>query len=102
MLDHSYLTWKKYLADNKSFGVLLTDLCKAFDYVNLQLLIAKLHSYGVDNSSLRLIHSCLNNQQQRVRIGNGFHTWSDIKDGVPQESILSPLFFINIYATSFI
>ena len=72
------------------FGVLLTDLSKAFDRVNHELLIAKLHAYGLENSSLRLIHSYLNNRPQRVRIDNEFSTWSDIKGEVPQGSILGP------------
>ena len=83
MLDHSY----------QSFAALLTDFFKAFDCVNHELLIPKLHVYGLDNVSLRLIHSYLNKRQQRVRIDNEFSTWSDIKDGVPQGSILGPLFF---------
>ena len=40
-------TWKKYLDNNESFGALLTDLSKAFDCVNQELLIAKLHAYGL-------------------------------------------------------
>ena len=76
--------------------VLLTHLSKAFDCVNYELLIAKLYAYGLDNSSLRLIHSYLRNRQQLVRIDNEFSTWSDIKDGVVQGSILGPLFF-NIH-----
>ena len=63
-------TWKKHIDNKESFGALLTDLSKAFDCVNHELLIAKLHAYGLDNSSLRLIHSYLNNRQQRVRIDN--------------------------------
>ena len=71
-------TWKKYLDNNESFGALLTDLSKAFGCVNHELVIVKLHAYGLDNSSLRLIHSYLNNRQQRVRIDNEFSTWSVI------------------------
>ena len=89
-------TWKKYLDNKESFGALLTELSKAFECVNPELLIATLHAYGLDSPSLELIHNYLNNRQQRVLIDNEFSTWSDIKDGVPQGSILGPLFF-NIH-----
>ena len=89
-------TWKKYLDNKESFGALLTELSKAFECVNPELLIAKLHAHGLDSPSLELIHNYLNNRQQRVLIDNEFSTWSDIKDGVPQGSILGPLFF-NIH-----
>ena len=56
-------TWKKILDSNESFGALLTDLSKAFVCVKHRLLIAKIHAYGLDSSSLRLIHSYLNNRQ---------------------------------------
>ena len=74
----------------------MSDLSKAFACVNHEILIAKLHASGLDNSSLRLIHSYLNNRKQRVPIDNEFSPWSDIKDGVPQGSILGSLFF-NIH-----
>ena len=78
------------------FGHYWMTSLKAFVSINHKLLIAKLHSYGLDSSSLRLIHSYLNNKQQRVHISNDFSTWSDIKDGVSQASILGPL-FVNIH-----
>ena len=34
--------------NNKAFGALLTDLSKAFDCLNRDLLITKLHAYGFD------------------------------------------------------
>ena len=58
-------TWKKYLDNSEFFRALLTDLSKAFNCVNHGLLIAKLHADGLDYSSLRLIHSCLNNSSDQ-------------------------------------
>ena len=51
--------WKKSVDQNGAFGALLTDLSKAFDCVNHDLLVAKLYAYGVDFPSLKLIFSYL-------------------------------------------
>ena len=77
-------------------GILLTDLSKAFDCINHQLLIAKLYAYGFDISSVRYIHSYLTDRKQRVKINASFSEWSKIKYGAPQGSILGPLLF-NIF-----
>ena len=45
--------WRTALDNNGTFGALLTDLSKAFDCLIHDLLIAKLHAYGIDNNSLR-------------------------------------------------
>ena len=79
-----------------SFGGLLTDLSKAFDCLHRDLLIAKLHAYGLDLPSLELLHSYLTKRIQRVKIDNTYRSWSEILFGVSQGSILGPLLF-NIF-----
>ena len=74
------------------FGVFLTNLSKAFDYIDHKLLIAKFW-YGVSPSSLNLIFSYLSNRTQYVKIKASFTDKSSIKYGVPQGSILGPLLF---------
>ena len=49
--------WKESLDEGGAFGALLTDLSKAFNYLPHELLITKLHAYGVDIPSLKLLYS---------------------------------------------
>jgi hypothetical protein len=80
-------------------GDIFCDLQKAFDCVNHTTLIKKLEFYGIDGKFKTLIKSYLTGRQQKVVLGSKSikeHTskWEIIKNGVPQGSILGPLFFI--------
>ena len=50
------------------FGALLTDLSKAFAYIDYKLLIAKLYEYGVSSSASNIIFSYLKHRTQRTKI----------------------------------
>ena len=64
--------WRKTLDKFQKCGILLTDLSKAFDCLVHDLLIAKLHAYGFDYLSLKLIYSYLTGRKQRVRVNAQF------------------------------
>ena len=77
----------------EEFWAFFTDLSKAFDCIDHNLLITKLSWYGVTPISRKLIFSYLNNRAQCVRINNSYSRKSEVKYGVPQDSVLGPLLF---------
>ena len=56
--------WKRSVDNSKMFGALLTDLSKAFDCFDHELLIAKLNAYGFSLIALKLVHNYLSNRKQ--------------------------------------
>ena len=72
--------------------MLLTDLSKT-DCIRHDLLIAKLAACGFDQPSFCFIFSYLSDRTQRTKINNANSSYTDIKYGVPQGSILGPLLF---------
>ena len=76
---------------------MLMDLSTAFDTLNHDLLIAKLHAYGFDIKTLKLLHSYLTKRWQRTKVNSSFSTWSELLQGVPQGSVLGPIHLFNIY-----
>ena len=78
--------WRQSLDQGLEFGVLLTDLSKAFDCLSHELLAAKLSAYGVYIWAVWFIYDYLSNRKQRT-------SWTDHIFGVLQGSILGPLLF---------
>jgi hypothetical protein len=76
------------------------DLTKAFDCVNHETLLIKLHFYGMQGITIDWFRSYLTNRKKKVEIKspNSTHNlvsdWGILKHGVPQGSILGPLLFL--------
>jgi len=85
--------------NNLPLGGIFCDLQKALNCVNHKILLQKLEFYGVEGKFKALIASYLTGRYQRVALDNitaksNSSKWEMIKCGVPQGSILGPLFFL--------
>ena len=85
--------WKKALDKGENVRTIFMDLSKAFDFINYDLLLSKLKSYGFSENALKLICSYLKNRRQVVQINNNLSSYKKLQAGVSQGSIDGPLLF---------
>ena len=69
------------------------DISKAFDKVWHKGLIQKLKQNGIGGSLLKILTDFLKSRKQRAVLNGQNSSWSDVLAGVPQGSILGPLFY---------
>ena len=78
-----------------------TDLSKAFDTVNYNILLENLSMYGVKVNNLKWFHSYLSNRKQYIEFQNDDKKEKTnsltIKCGVPQGSILGLLSMLTVF-----
>ncbi len=82
------------LNNNEHSAVVFLDLTKAFDCVQHDILLEKLARMGFGKHSVSLLANYVSSRKQRVKINDTYSDWSEIKNGVPQGSLLGPLLFL--------
>jgi hypothetical protein len=90
----------KSLNQKLHVGEIFCDLAKAFDCVNYEILLTKLHYFGIQGATASWFRSYLTDKKQKIEMKSAYATqsacsnWGTIEHGVPQGSILGPLIFI--------
>ena len=87
---------EKYLAANKRLYMAFIDLEKVFDQVPWKVIWWVLRKHDVEEWIVRLVQGMYANARIRVRVGEGYNDEFEVKVGVHQGSVLSPLLFVIV------
>ena len=87
---------EKYLAANKRLHMAFVDLEKAFDWVPRKVIWWVLRKLCVEECIVWLVKGMYANALSRVYVGEGYSEEFEVKVGVHQGSVLSPLLFIIV------
>ena len=86
--------WLSAINRSEFIGTVYLDFKKAFDLVNHKTLLIKLKQYFPQSKITEFIESYLTNRSQFVILNGNKSNRKEIQSGVPQGSVLGPLFFL--------
>ena len=82
------------LEEKANIDVIMLDFSKAFDTIDISILLKKMKKLGIGGSIAKWIGNFLIDRKQKVVVNKHSSEWSDVKSGVPQGTILAPLLFL--------
>ena len=89
--------WKKSLDDKSIIGAVLMDLSQAFECIPHDLLVTKLHAYGLSMDAITFIYSYMKRRKQGVKINDTESLFKILLSGMLQGSNPRSHFVQHVY-----
>lgn len=88
--------WKEAIDEDKTIICVFLDFSRAFETIDREILIEKLHEIGIENNELNWYKTYLANRTQTTKVGNQISKIKSNNFGVPQGSVSGAKLF-NLY-----
>lgn len=92
-LNSTLADWMEDSEKNKSIVAVFLDFKWAFETVNRNILLRKMHRYGFSESAMQWFQNYLNERKQTTKIGEAESSPKNVEIGLPQGTKLSNLLF---------